>query len=241
MDDVIKAVATLRRAGLTGKKAALPGRAAPARPAPRAIAPASDDDATQPVDYADIISTLEGIVKKLKSEVPVDASDEADEASARAAVKAGRSTDAVDRFSALALKLQAKATAKKSVNPLLAEKSSPQRAHKLTASGFNEMPSVAALNSQLGRRGSLTLADHAGMTLAPVGGTRTTPALPAVAPIALSSGYRDRVHAINTEIKSLDAKMHKSGIYDNRMIARQAELKAERNRLMAANSPHRRQ
>ncbi len=125
MDDVIKAVATLRRAGLTGKKAALPGRAAPARPAPRAIAPASDDDATQPVDYADIISTLKESLRSEVGVVPVDASDEADEASARAAVKAGRSTDAVDRFSALALKLQAKATATKPLNPLLAEKSQP--------------------------------------------------------------------------------------------------------------------
>lgn len=36
-------------------------------------------------------------------------------------------------------------------SPLLAEKSSRQRAHKLTASGFNEQPSVAALNQSLGR------------------------------------------------------------------------------------------
>jgi hypothetical protein len=36
-------------------------------------------------------------------------------------------------------------------NPILAEASSRRRAHKLTASGFNEMPSVAALNAQLGR------------------------------------------------------------------------------------------
>jgi hypothetical protein len=240
MDDVIKAVATLRRAGLTGKKAALPGRAAPARPAPRAIAPASDDDATQPVDYADIISTLEGIVKKLKSEVPVDAGDEADEASAIAAKKSGRTSDAVDRFSKLALRLQAKVTAKKSVNPLLAEKSSPQRAHKLTASGFNADPLVAQMNQALGRGASLTLADRAGMTLAPVGGTRTTQAPPAaVAPVAPYSGYRERVQANLAESKSLDVQMRQSGVFDAKSLARQAELKAENARLIRANSPSR--
>lgn len=36
-------------------------------------------------------------------------------------------------------------------NPLRAEKSSRNRAHKLTASGFNDQPAVAALNSALGR------------------------------------------------------------------------------------------
>ncbi len=36
-------------------------------------------------------------------------------------------------------------------NPLLTEKSSRQRAHKLTASGFNEQPLVAQMNQALGR------------------------------------------------------------------------------------------
>ena len=36
-------------------------------------------------------------------------------------------------------------------NPLLSEPSSRARAHKLTASGFNELPQIAALNAALGR------------------------------------------------------------------------------------------
>jgi hypothetical protein len=43
------------------------------------------------------------------------------------------------------------ATRKDGKNPLLAEKSSRGRAHKLTASGFNDQPAVAALNISLGR------------------------------------------------------------------------------------------
>ena len=139
--DLIKAIGTVKRAlpkaqtAPTVPAAALPGRAAPGRPAPRAIAPATDDDGSpqksEPVDYADIIKTLEGVIEKLKSKVPVDASDEADETSARAAAKSGRLTDAVDRFSALALKLQAKVTAQKKRSTLLSEPSSRQRAHKL--------------------------------------------------------------------------------------------------------------
>jgi len=218
-----------------------------ARPLGKAAPPpATDEDGTAvPVETPD--DTVEKIVEKLETllaelkKIAGDTGDSEDEVEARAAIRRGDRAAARRSLESAITAITAKIESKTARAALRAEPSSRQRAYKLTASGFNEDPVVASLNASLNRGGSLSLAARAGMSLAPVGGTRTPATPAAVAPVALSSGYRDRVHAINAEIKSLDAKMHKSGIYDNKMIARQAELKAERNRLMAANSPHRRQ
>jgi len=236
LNSLIQAIATVRRSlpkAQSRPAAALPGHAT--RPAPRAAAPAStDDDPPQPDTSGldGVIASLMDSVEKLKAMLPSDVvADDGDEAQAKAYLAIGNKKAALACISRAHTAVGAQVAAQKSRSALRAMPSSRERAAKLTASGFNEMPAVAALNSLLGRGGP-SLKSRSEMVLAPVGGTRT----PAPA-TASPSDYRARVQAIRAEREALDVQMRKTGVYDAKSLARQGQLKAELTAIMKANRP----
>jgi hypothetical protein len=184
----------------------------------------------QPIPTADdpvgdVIQQLEKCLRQLKTMNPeADAADsDAEEAQGRAALTRGDKAAALRHFDAAISKWGARIVAKKSLNPLLSEPSSPQRAHKLTAFGFNADPVVSALNAQLGRAGSLNLADRASRARAPAAG-RTPPARPA-AVVVTASAPPDvpKIRAIQADIAALDKLQRREG-FTNERNARHAEL-----------------
>jgi hypothetical protein len=181
--------------------------------------------------FADAIKTLEDCLQRLREMHPdvSDADADADEEQARTALRAGRKLEARRHFDAAIDKLTARIVAHQKHSALRAEPSSRSRANRLTASGFSGMPSVAALNSALGRGGALSIVDRASLALAPVAGRIPKP--PAISTPAAPSGSRERIIAIKAQMETLDKEFRRTAIYSPEAQARHAtltrDLKAE--------------
>jgi hypothetical protein len=187
-------------------------------PQPRPVDPIADMDAA--------IKTLQQTLEYLKKQDGItDADADDDEAQARTALRAGRKVEARRHFVDALDKLTAKVVARKNTSSLRAEKPSRSRAHRLTASGFSEMPAVRALNSALGRGGALSIVDRASLALAPVAGRIPTP--PAILTPAAPSGSRERILAIKAEREAINSEYRKTGIYTPAAQARDAKLNRE--------------
>jgi hypothetical protein len=176
---------------------------------------------------ADIVKQLEDGLQKLKEWNPDVTSEDADAdaGEAKACVARGDSAGALRHYDTAIFKLGAAIVSKKKTSALRAEPSSRSRAHRLTASGFSGMPSVAALNSALGRGGALSIADRASLALAPV--ARRIPAPPAISTPAAPSGSRERILAIKSEREAINSEYRKTGIYTPAAQARDAKLNCE--------------
>jgi hypothetical protein len=239
LDSLIRAVSAVSSAMKAGRPvAAIPGRGqpAPARLAARAAAPAPSLDAegtpiaTPPTDsLQQVVKQLETSIETLKKMLPADADTaDADEETAKGGVAArsGNWQLASDSYNAAIACLGAKIKGRTASTALRAEPTSRSRAHRLTASGFSGMPSVAALNSALGRGGALSIVDRSGMVVqAPVSGHRK----PAPAAVATTTDERPdvvKINSIRAELASLDKDQRKLG-FSNEKNARHATLSRE--------------
>ena len=205
-----------------------------ARPLGKAVPKSGtvDDEGNIPVEIptaadpvGDVIKQLEQCLKQLKeahADVSADDAD-SDEAEAKACLARGDKNGALRRYDAAISKWGAKITAKKSRNPILSEPSSPQRAHRLTASGYNAMPTVATLNASLGR------GRPSSPSLPPVV-ERTPPARPAPAARTISAPPDvAKIHSIKAELAQLDIEQRKefSNARNDKHAALSRQLNAE--------------
>ena len=231
--ETIRAMGVLRRASPSVRAQAVAARPAATRPAPnaRTAAPVAaapvPSPAPAPADpVSDVIEQLQSCLEMLKGLLPVDeqADDAGDEAGAIAALSVGNKALALRKFDARITALGLKVAKMNASKGLRGQPSSRSRASALVRSGFSGQAQVQKIEACL-RPGQRPAA--------------SAPAVPPPAPAAASFGYRERVQAIRAEREALDVQMRKSGIFDAKSLARQGQLKAEHDRLIAANRPHR--
>jgi hypothetical protein len=198
---------------------------------------ATDDQGVPKLRPADslqqVVQQIADSVEKLKKMLPADDTTGDDDVEAgKAAARGGRFQAAADLFNSALAAVCGKLKTRNASTALRAEPSSRSRACKLTSSGFNAMPSVAALNASLGRGGSLSLSDRAGVVLAAVAGHRE-PAPAASIATASASGY-SRAREIQAQIADNEKEQRKFGFTNERNqkhgeLSRQ--LKAEMKKL----------
>jgi hypothetical protein len=209
LNSLIQAIATVRKASPSAR-----AQAVAARPAPRSVAKIAAPLTASPAPVAstsepenDTAAQIEFAREALaKSEVALATAKE----NARSELRAQKPTD-----------LRGALT----------------HSHAMISGGFNEQPAVAALSAALGRgRSPVSLAQRASLSLAVVGGSRTSaPTVPTA--VTSPSAFRDRAQAITAESKSLEKQMRTTGVYDAKSLARQAQLKTELAALVKSSRP----